>query len=368
MQRIADDEEFTILYGKGKTEAILRAASPQEPIPAGDEFVQLVQKRKALGYMMSEHHDSAAHLDEIENKMKYQIGAMVGRMEALGLPFQAMWQRLHRRTQPSALFGIALVHHDAKYTKRLDRLQEWVCRRMLDLTAQLPRARIFAALGVDLKWSTLGVVDAIVMMARIQVQGKYTQARHIFTHAKEASETWTAITKRKMNDMGVLTAAAYSSKASSCKIAEQKAALQRYRKDHVIPALRQWERREWWARQADKVQVDPARDVPKSVLDAAQTGATFEEIRYWAQLCLQRHFSIPHTSDPHPDCRICGAKCAEDARHLLLFCEGTIEAERRLVQKLGEIDAGRKHGEVWMNRILGHCHLNELPFDAGTHF
>ena len=250
--------------------------------------------------------------------------------------------------------------------KRADSLQHKYLRRLLRLHGPVPRCILLSEHDIGRRLSV--DLDAIMLWNRIMTYPKYNRVLQACELAAKHKGTWTAHVVKMMKNCGVITVSLKFRGVGNKPHKGQKHTLQRYRKEHVLPALTAWDKNTWWGAQAQREHMSKLPLEGFSVIAASNTGASIAAVRHWAQLKLQGYFSRPGVVEPRHDdprrCQLCLGSVQESAKHLLVDCPGTDSIEREALLMLppsAQADVGRRIGATWAQYVLGQCGEGELP-------
>ena len=113
-------------------------------------------------------------------------------MDHLGLPLQALLLAIPSRVQPHAIHGAEFLLLRGDWAKRLDALQHRWWQRALGLDKLVARRLLMVELAVGWRLSTVVLLRALCLLARIEICPSQHTCYRVYLVAKEHQFTWWA--------------------------------------------------------------------------------------------------------------------------------------------------------------------------------
>ena len=339
-----------------KTCVVLRHDCSKDSISTTRVPIEYSSKRASLGYVTDDRHSGIPQMAEIEHKLLGNIPRVINVMSTHGLSMWSLIRYITRRTKSSALFPMVLLVHRQQFASWANALQDKCAHALLDLTGRHKRAVLMHEFGWKIRWSTMTIVEAIMMYKRAYTFDKYKEIVPILEISSHHNGTWATYVistndqMRMTNIKARLPTHAASTNAAKALLSQQK-------KTVVHPAAARFEQETWWAQHAQLEAMTEIR-AGWTLVEAAAQGCSVYDAQKWAQLRIQNRFT--QMSDPQEGtCRICKLNHQEDARHLLLVCSGTMPDIVEFCCTF-EYAIGPSGGERWLAQVLGCCCPDQL--------
>lgn len=308
-----------IKLGKGKTEYSATGICSARPVQCGEGEAARCETRSGLGLTMDAEASLYAQLAVVEARGHSGLHSLLVGMEQAGMSIHAVMQAVERRLLPRTCHGAEFLLLRADWRVRLDQMQETWLRRILGLAVRIARAVLLADLCVKWRLSAYVLRRALQLLARVEALPPHHPLAGILEVALQHPSSWASCAADNRERLGIVSFASWMLVDPEWTPPQRKRALKKYTTEILTPIIddreNQWQHAELAKHGLRAVQTT----------SCCPTGLRLRAVRSWAQLRLQRRFSLEHLNPGLGNaCPLCLADNSHSAEHLLLCCSAGI--------------------------------------------
>jgi hypothetical protein len=215
----------------------------------------------------------------------------------------------------------------------MNKIEEDWARSILSICGPAPRCVLLREVGWDMRLATSILCDAVMLIGRILLDDRYTQAAAIIRLGMQHQGTFGQTIIGWMRTTGIKDASQFLGRLRFHTPDSLRRGLQKYRREHVLPCAKAAYEAPWWQH---PTQVEYLRkrgnDLP-AACNLTASGITLRAARPWAQLQILGSFKKEFGGGT-PTCRLCRG-APETTTHLLIECTFTPRLIARTLRRHG---------------------------------
>ena len=325
-----------IKNGASKTAYRERNLNFQRSVQCGQGDAERVEVHVSLGAPLDSGGTMAALMAQVETRGRYGAQSTLVAMELLGMPLAAALRAWDKRVVPRCLYAAEFLLVRRDWKTRVDALQDFWLLRTLGLCPRVPRLHLHQDLGVQFRLSSVLLLAAMRLIARIDVLEPDHMAAAVRRAADNHGTTWTAAVREEQALIGAPRIVDWLHGAWPATPQQRKAKCRAYSREVLTMAVQRAE--DQWREQEEAAR-GPA-PFPRTV-DYALWGCTMTAVRGMAQLRLQG-FLTELGGGHHQEgaCPFCGGVAPAGADHLLRDCVSAAPVVADAIRDTPLLDSG----------------------------